>query len=266
MSELTNEERAWFSSVISEDRGLPDLEGVWTLMDTAWDECGCDPDVIDERIDRFYAHPVWLLNGIFIEQHAESLINRRVFAEYVAGLAPERVADFGGGYGTLARMIGSICPDVEVHIVEPHPHEIAMSLAGETDNVSYVAELSGHYDVLLATDVFEHVPDPLGLVEETAAHLCLGGHYLIANCFWPVIRCHLPSTFHLRWSWNAALMKMNLKPEELVSYGRSFKRTGPVSATSARKLERRSAKWFRLIEKMKPQYRKYLLRVLFGKL
>jgi SAM-dependent methyltransferase len=249
LENLAPAEREYINSVLT-DCEAPDLEGMWALMDAVWDEFGCDATVMDARISRFYAHPVWLLNGLFIEQHSESLSHRRDFTEYVASLKPKRIADFGGGYGSLARMIGASCPDTEVHIIEPHPHAVAVSLAGQTHNVRYVPEFTGEYDVLIATDVFEHVPDPLALIEETASHLRIGGEYLIANCFWPVIRCHLPSTFHFRWSWDLAMAAMNLQPGGAVAYGRTYKRMGSVLAVEARCIERRSKFWFKLIERM----------------
>jgi hypothetical protein len=43
---------------------------------------------------------------------------------------------------------------------------------------------------------------------------------------------------------------MNLQPGELVAYGRAYKRVGPVSASAARGIERRSIRWFKLIERM----------------
>jgi hypothetical protein len=162
----------------------------------------------------------------------------------------------------LARMIGDRCPGTEVHVVEPHPHAVALSLAGSTSNVRYVPELSGTYDVLIATDVFEHVPDPLAMIVNTAEHLRLGGTYLIANCFWPVIRCHLPSTFHFRWSWDAAMAALNLQPAEIVSYGRAYKRTGPLSCAVARRIEQRSKRWFGLIERMPTRVRGRVARLL----
>ena len=260
---MTAAERAYLLSVIKDDETLY-LEGMWALMDAAWEECQCDQEVMDDRIARFYAHPVWLLNGLFIEQHVESLNNRRDFTDYVASLKPRRIADFGGGYGTLARMIGSRCSDTEVHIIEPHPHAAAVSLAEQTHNVRYVPEFSGEYNVLIATDVFEHVPDPLALVERTAAHLRTGGEYLIANCFWPVILCHLPSTFHFRWSWDAAMKAMNLQPGKPVTYGRAYQKTGPVSSITARKVENRSKHWFRLIERMPGRIRGRAARLLIS--
>lgn len=257
--ELSPYERDFINSAIV-NGVMPDLSGMWRLMDDAWHFHKCDQTVMDERVSKFYDHPVWLLNGLFIEQHAESLKHREEFTNYVSSKNPKRVADFGGGYGTLARMIGIRCPDTEVHIIEPHPHPIAVALAEKTPNVRYVRELSGEYDVLIATDVFEHVPDPLALVERTAAHLRVGGSYLIANCFWPVILCHLPSTFHFRWSWDKAMSVMNLEAGAVVAYGRSYKRVGPVLAAAARGIERKSRFWFEFIPRVPARFRPRLER------
>jgi hypothetical protein len=246
---LSKDEQLYFSKVLN-DSNAPDLEGMWELMDAVWDEYKCDPEVMDERIASFYGHPVWLLNGMFIEQHTESISHRRTFTEYVEGLKPKRVADFGGGYGSLARMIGASCMDAEVHIIEPHPRAAAVLLADKTSNVRYVTEFSGEYDVLIATDVFEHVLDPLSLIESSAAHLRIGGEYLIANCFCPVIKCHLSSTLHFRWSWDAAMAAMNMQPGKAVSYGRGYKRVGPVSSAAARNIEQSSMRYYAFIAQM----------------
>ena len=245
--DLSIAERSYFERVL-DNLEAPDLKRMWALMDEAWIECGCDPEIVDERINKFYSHPVWLLNGLFIEQHTESLKNRQEFSAYVARIKPRRIADFGGGYGTLSRMIGECCPETEVHIVEPHPHNMAVSLTAKTKNVRFIPEFTGEYDILVATDVFEHVPDPLLLAEHAARHLRMGGQFVIANCFWPVIRCHLPSTFHFRWSWDKAMRAMNLLPGEKVAYGRAYEKVGPVSAAAARKIERRSKLFFPVIE------------------
>lgn len=235
-----------YISTILENGKFPEIEKMWALIDLAWDECRCDSNIIDHRISEFYTHPVWLLNGFFIEQDLESLSYRHNFADFVASLKPKRVADFGGGFGTLARMIGELCPEAEVDVVEPHPNAAAVYLADKLPNVRYVPTLQGEYDVLIATDVFEHVPDPLALVQSTAIHLRMGGIYLIANCFFPVLHCHLPSTFHFRLSWDTIMASMNLQPGQVVSYGRAYTRVGPVS--TPRGVEEQSKRWFRFIE------------------
>jgi hypothetical protein len=75
-----------------------------------------------------------------------------------------------------------------------------------------------------------------------------GGHYLIANCFFPVIRCHLPQTFHFRHSWDAALKAMGLEPAEKVAYGRVFVRRGALNLKAARQVEQQSLKLWRVTQ------------------
>ncbi len=261
---ITPHELVWLETVFERFGGYPTLEQLWLLMDDAWDSFGCDHERMDERVTAFYAHPVWLLNWLFIEQHDLSLDNRRAFTAWAARQAPLRVADYGGGGGSLARMIGAACPEAMVEVIEPHPHPAAIARAKQTANVRYRPELTGEYDILIATDVFEHVPDPLALVAKTARNLRLGGHYLIANCFWPVIRCHLPQTFHFRHSWDAALAAAGLCPDEHVCYGRVFIRSPNLDLDEARKFEQHSRRLFPLIECLPGRVRRRANQWLFS--
>lgn len=217
---INPQDQQWLAGIFERYTGYPDLDQLWLLMDEPWQELGCDPMVMDARIGAYYSHPVWLLNGLFIEQHLESLNNRAQLKDWIVKQAPRRVAEFGGGFGDLARMIGAELPSATIEIIESHPTPIGISRAEKTTNVRYRPGMARYYDVLVASDVFEHVHDPLQLLYETAQHLRVGGHYLTANCFFPVIRCHLPQTFHFRHSWDVALQAMGLKPAEKVSYGR----------------------------------------------
>lgn len=161
---LTANEQTYLANVFNRFNGYPSLEQLWQLMDEQWQVHNCDPLHMDDRITAFYRHPVWLLNGLFIEQDSQSLVNRHVFTDWVAAQRPVRVADFGGGFGGLARLIGARLPNTQVELVDPFPHQAAIALASDTPNVRFVPELTGTYDILIATDVFEHVPDPLLLV------------------------------------------------------------------------------------------------------
>jgi hypothetical protein len=260
---LTVDERDYLSEIFRRFRGYPTLEQVWELMDEPWRALGCDPLQMDDRVRRFYEHPVWMLNGLFIEQHDVSLRNRQGFTAWVAQQNPQRVADFGGGFGGLARFIGQALPSASVEVVEPHPHPAAIALAQETPNVRYVPELSGEYDLLIATDVFEHVPDPIGLVHETGAHLRVDGQYLIANCFQPLILCHLPQLFHFHYAWDRAMGVMGLEPENAVVYGRVYRRTGEFDVPAARRIgecARRLHPWIERIPKGKARIGRGLVR------
>jgi len=240
LKHIRQEDQVWLTYAFERFGGYPTLEQIWALMDEVWESLHCDADVQDDRIDAFYRHPVWLLNGLFIEQHEQSLANRKCFTDWVVDQAPVRVAEFGGGFGTLARMIGAALPSSMVEVIEPHPHPVAMARAEKTPNVRYRPRLTDSYDLMIATDVFEHVTDPLQLVHDTAQYLRPGGRYLIANCFFPVIRCHLPQTFHFRHSWDCMMRALGLQPAEKVSYGRAFIRHGALNLAAARKVERRS--------------------------
>ena len=235
--QLGEAECSYLLSVFERYQGYPSLQQLWQLMDERWQAHSCDPLQIDDRVMAFYRHPVWLLNGLFIEQDPQSLANRHAFTERVAQLAPARVADFGGGFGGLARFIGAALPKASVEVVDPHPHPAAIALAEATPNVRFVPELVGEYDLLIATDVFEHVPDPISLVASTATHLRIGGYYLIANCFYPVIACHLPQLFHLSIGWDHVMQAMGFKLHSKVQYGRVYERIGELNKHAARRAE-----------------------------
>jgi SAM-dependent methyltransferase len=226
----------------------PSLRQIWAAMDFAWDQIGIDnrnPDPV--KLSEFYSHPIWLLNGLFIEQHEQSLKNRDAFAAWVESVAPGRVADFGGGYGTLARAIALRCPQSQVEVVEPYPRPEALRQSNGHENLAFPATLEGEYDVIIATDVFEHVTDPVGLTHEVGSHLPIGGRFLIANHFAPSIKCHLPSTFHFNLSWGRVMKKLGFEKEERVSYGTVYRRTSvPGGLSEARKVEQLSQRFHRI--------------------
>ena len=230
----------------------PSLQQIWAAMDFVW---GCmdidnrDPDL--EKLSRFYSHPVWLLNGLFIEQHEESLRHREIFADWIQGVKPIRVVDFGGGFGTLARAIADRCPEVFVEVVEPYPRPEALRASSKYRNLAFKAKLDGEYSVVIATDVFEHVTDPVGLAYEVGSHVPVGGHFLMANHFAPSIKCHLPSAFHFNQSWDKVMERLGFEKEARVSYGTVYRRVSEATGIqAARKVENYS----RLLHRM-PKFR-----------
>jgi len=217
---------------------------------------------MDGRVSAFYRDPVWLLNDLFIEQDPQSLAHRQAFTAWGTKQAPSRVADFGDGFGGLARFIGAAWPQASVEVVEPHPHPAAIDLAADTPNVRFVPELTGDYDLLIASDVFEHVPDPIALA---ASHLRISGRYLVANFFAPVIACHLPQLFHLLIGWDQAMRAMGLQPQETVQYGRAYGRTGDLDELAARRADafaRRVYPWVQFLPKDQSRAGRVLMRLM----
>lgn len=261
---LRDAEREYLSEIFDRCNGYPNLQQLWQLVDEQWQAHGCNHLQMDWRVSAFYRHPVWLLNGLFTEQDPQSLAQRRAFTAWVTDHAPLRVADFGGGFGGLARLIGAALPQASVEVVEPYPHEAAIALAEETPNVRFVPELKGVYDLLIATDVFEHVPDPVALAASTANHLRIGGSYLIANCFAPVITCHLPQLFHLSIGWDEVMRGMGLQPLDKLLHGRVYLRTGNLDELKARRSEALAAriyKWLKFLPKGRSNAGQILMRL-----
>lgn len=226
----------------------PSLQQIWSAMDFVWDAIGVDnrnPD--PKKLSEFYSHPVWLLNGLFIEQHEQSLKHRDTFATWVQSVEPGRVADFGGGYGTLARAIAARCPEAQVEVVDPYPRPEALRVSAGYENLAFAENLDSEYDVIIATDVFEHVTDPVALAGDVGRHIPVGGRFLTANHFAPSIKCHLPSTFHFNLSWDRVMEKLGFEKECRVSYGTVYRRMTPApDLEGARKVERFSRSFDRI--------------------
>ena len=191
------------------------LEQIWQLMDKVWDDIGCNNHDLDqEKVTAFYKHPIWLLNGFFIEQHELSLQHRHAISEWIVNNLNQKngtVLDFGGGFGTLAKMIADKSNLLKVDIYEPYPSDFAISQCSSYSSINFVADFSKKYDCLVSTDVLEHVSDPLELFGQMIEFVNLNGYLIIANCFYPVIKCHLPSTFHFRYSFDQFAETMGLK-------------------------------------------------------
>lgn len=214
------------------------LETLWDLMDKVWDEMGCNNRCLDvDKLKIYYQHPVWLLNGLFIEKDPVSLQQRDSIAQWIAEHHLAYTVDYGGGFGTLARKIAQHSPNTRVEIYEPHPTELALSYCQSFSNIHFVDRLQTNYDCLVCTDVLEHVPDPLKVLYQMVAAVQVGGYLIIANHFYPSIQCHLPSTFHLRYTFDSFTKVMGLE------------KVGPCvgsHATIYQKLREPSFNWVKL--------------------
>lgn len=206
---LSGDELAELERLLAQLPSPPTVQAIWRLMDAAWAELGCDelrPD--PARLGAFYRHPVWALNGMFVEQDPESRGHREAIVAWCrSALAAEpstlsgRILDYGGGYGSLARMVAAALPAWRVEVYEPYPSAAALARAAALPNLHYVADLGAGYSSVLCLDVLEHLIDPLPELARMAGALAPGGRLVIANHFYPAIRCHLPGTFHLRYSF-----------------------------------------------------------------
>lgn len=230
------------------------LQQLWQLMDKVWEEFECDNRQPDpEKLKQYYCHPVWLLNGLFVENHALSLAYRQAIVSWICSHSNiESVLDFGGGFGTLGRLLAQQNPNIQIEIYEPHPHEFALQKSISYKNLAFVSNVTKIYRCIICTDVLEHVNDPIKLLSEMVSKLSIDGYLLIANHFYPSIKCHLPSTFHLRHTFKefAELMGLQYKTKLCGDYIQVFQKVEALSLdwSHLRTAETHSRRWFWLYE------------------
>jgi 2-polyprenyl-6-hydroxyphenyl methylase/3-demethylubiquinone-9 3-methyltransferase len=178
----------------------PSLERLWAAMDEVWDDLGLDNrrPLAAQDVGAFYSHPVWTLNGIFASVDPDSITHRRAIAARIREMGLKGGADYGGGSGALAEQIAIQNSDCRVDIVEPFPGILTRARIAKHPSISFRDRLGSNYDFVIAQDVLEHVEDPISLALRLVQTLRTGGIAFFANCFFPVIKCHLPRTFHLR--------------------------------------------------------------------
>lgn len=240
-----------------EKQGLSDLEQMWYLMDLIWDDYGCNNKNLNwEKIGKFYSHPVWLLNGLFIEQHDVSMGHRHAISDWIIQNNFKNVVDYGGGFGTLARLVAQKDKNIKMNVYEPHPSEFGLKMVAEFENISVIGKLESNYDCLMSTDVLEHVPDPLKDFAEMTKSVKLSGYLVIANAFYPMIKCHLPQDFHFRYSFNMFAKMMGLEVVGILegSHATIFKKVEEVEPNwkKIRFYEKISKVTFPIIEVLKP--------------
>jgi len=147
----------------------------------------------------------------FIEQHDISMRHRHAISNWVVQNNFKNIVDYGGGFGTLARLIAEKDTNIEINIYEPYPSDFGLKRALEFKNIRFIDKLEDDYDCLIAIDVLEHVPDPLINFAEMIKSVKLSGYLVIANNFRPVIKCHLPQVFHFRYTFNQFAIMMGLE-------------------------------------------------------
>ncbi|RZK13889.1 MAG: methyltransferase domain-containing protein [Flavobacterium sp.] len=184
-------------------------------MDQAWTTLNLDntKKVVDqsELISKFYQHPVWILNGIFSELDPISREHREAIAEFISTVGNDRIADFGGGTGVLAKFIARRNPASNIEIVDPYFNMENAKKLSAYPNVHIKQKLDGLYDVVIAQDVLEHVDDPIELALHLIDATKLNGYVVFANSFYPEIKCHLPSSFYLRHTFRFLIRHAGLQ-------------------------------------------------------
>jgi len=197
---------------------VPSVKFIWAEMDRTWDQLQLDnhKSLALQDIATFYGHPVWILNAIFTAADGESRAHRTSIASFIHSTGARRIADYGGGGAELAKQVELQCPGAVIDIVEPYPSSLGKFRVSKLKNTKFIATLGDGYDLIVAQDVLEHVEHPLLVAQSIYQALKPGGIAIFANCFFPVIKCHLPGTFHLRATFAMIVAAGGLKFVQVV--------------------------------------------------
>jgi glycosyltransferase involved in cell wall biosynthesis len=112
-----------------------------------------------------------------------------VIIDMLTGVAPRRVLDLGCSGGQLAerlRALGHHVTGVDNVEIDGVRERVDEFVPGDLDD-GVPAEAGSGFDVVVAADVIEHVPDPRRLLAQMAGVLAPGGEMLISTpnfCHW----------------------------------------------------------------------------------
>ena len=82
------------------------IKRLWQILDQAWDELKISQNEKDlsKFLDTYYQHPVWLINAAFSESDPSTIADRLAAIRLISHIQPEKILDYGGGIGTVARL------------------------------------------------------------------------------------------------------------------------------------------------------------------
>ena len=178
------------------------VHDLWSSMDREWRRFRCNKYIPlrlqQNNISKFYSSDIWVENGLFTFSDPLSRQHRTAIAKFLLKKNIQKFADYGGGCGLMAYMFNEFNPTASIDIIEPYPFPIFVEYSQSYSSINYISSLCSNYNAVVAIDVLEHVDNPLSLVSHLVQHLDKGGYLILANCFYPVIDCHLPKHFYLR--------------------------------------------------------------------
>jgi len=111
-----------------------------------------------DKLSKFYSYPVWILNGLFIEQDKISMEHKNAVCNFIKKWNLKNIVDYGAGAGTLAILLAKQNQNFRIDIYEPFPSEFLLKRVSTFKNIKIVKELGSEYDCLCAIDVLEHIP------------------------------------------------------------------------------------------------------------
>jgi len=199
----------------------PTVQELWRILDAVWDQMGIETENGDS-LKEYYSHPIWLYNGLIVESNPICVKTRYEIIQLAKKYSPRTVLDLGGGTGILLKIAHAEIPQADRFDL------VDISIKWE----SYVSEglrpfgrirALDHpqppYDVVLSTEVMEHLRNPFEAISSINKFLKPRGVFIGTWSFYPMTRCHLPQNFYLARIFHNAVTLFGFKLLEKVNCG-----------------------------------------------
>jgi len=178
------------------------IQRLWQILDQAWDELEASQvnQSLFQFLHNYYQHPVWLINAAFSESDPNTIADRLAAVRMISHVQPERILDYGGGIGTVARLCSLSLPNAtDIDLVDVTDFQkVVQNYLASFSKIRVLSAPQPPYDAVISTEVLEHVPDPIQAMVEINQLLRIGGGFSGSWSFAPCIKCHLPQNFHLK--------------------------------------------------------------------
>jgi len=220
----------------------PNINDIWRISDQVWDDMGLNNrDYNLDQLGKYYSHPVFFLCGLFTEFDQDSMSHRKSIAGFFKNKKNIIILDYGGGFGTLAKEIVKITPSSKIDVYEPYASKYAYDNIQNFKNIRFVNNLKeDYYDILVNTDVLEHVENPIESIAIYNKCLKKDGILISHWNFTPCNKCHLPKHFHFRYSFNGIVPLLGFSKEITNKrHGHYFKKIRNVNVEDLNKAYKR---------------------------
>ena len=209
------------------------IDELWAEMDRVWIDCLLknNSKYTNNFFAEYYTHPVWCLNSIFSSVDQASIQHRNALIQAISRLQIPVIADMGGGYGVFVQLLKEKLPEVSTILCEPYLDE-KIELQLKKKNIITRREIPRNADGYVFLDVLEHIQNPINYLHQIIISSKANSYFIFGNCFHPVIKCHLPSTFYLRRTFRVAALLLGLTKVSNVKgaeYIQIYKRTSSCS-------------------------------------
>lgn len=162
------------------------------FLNTEWERVNTNSA---KEVKEFYDSPIWIIDSLLTETDVCSVKMRLNAVKCISIFDHSKVLDYGGGFGIIAEMAGKIFPNSIITLYEISRNRKHIQEKINMENVTVTNKLSSKYDVVISTEVLEHVHNPIKHILKMKRLINKGGGLILTYSFNDYLKCHLPENY-----------------------------------------------------------------------